>query len=123
MEYHGTQTFKDRRKKPDVWIRALQLFIIVSWVAAIGAIVVIGIASPKIETFFDRKLEVNLRKTWNTDVAKYFLYMMIAGLCASIFGIIINTRRHRRKSDQYYYSLMFFGLASIAGIILYCVYF
>lgn len=47
---------KKGEKKPDLWIRMLQLFIIVSWVTAISALVIIGVASPQIEIFFDRKL-------------------------------------------------------------------
>lgn len=122
MEGRGQKTYQDRRKKPDLLVKSVRWFIMGSWLTVVAAVVIIGIAKPKFKTFFDKWREVNLRTTWNTDLAKYFLYAMIIGFCTSVFGILIDLKRHRRKDDQHHYSLEFIGIVSIIGIIMYFIF-
>ena len=83
----------DRRKGPDLLIRALNWFIIVGWMLMFIALVLASIAKPQTQTFFDRLVHINPKTTWDIRLVTYILYIMILGLVVSGTGIFINLKR------------------------------
>jgi hypothetical protein len=65
----------------------------------------------------------SLRTTWDPALMKYFFYLMILGLYISVIGFAINTRRHRRRTDEYLMSLILLGFVSIVGMVTYLIRF
>ena len=71
----------------------------------------------------DLVYDIRLQQQWDMELARYLLWLMVLGLVFSTVGLIINARRHRRRTDQWRFSLVFLGLSSLAGIALYTVNF
>ncbi|OHB71663.1 MAG: hypothetical protein A2W17_03630 [Planctomycetes bacterium RBG_16_41_13] len=85
----------------------------------ITALLIFGAAIPEVESFFDRKFNMQLISTWNRKLSSYLFHIMIVWLCVSVTGLVINSRRCRRKDDEFHISLVFLGIISVFGIIVY----
>ena len=109
----------ERRKGPDFWLRSLGWLAVVGWLCMFIALILFEKAKPPAGSFFERREGMYIRRSWNEDLGEYMGYLMIAGLIISILGLMINAKRHRRKSDQYRLSLILLGLISAAGIVYY----
>lgn len=112
-----------RRKGPDFWTRSLRYLGLVGWTLLIAALVVLDQAKPQVETFFERVYDIRLQQQWDMDLARYLLWLMVLGLLLSVSGLVINSRRKRRRTDQWRLSLIFLGLISLTGMVLYYINF
>jgi len=108
-----------RRKGPDLWSRSLRYLALFGWLLLISALFILDRAKPKIETFFERVYDIQLRQQWDMDLARYIWWLMVLGLLISVVGLVINANRKRRQTDQWRLSLIFLGLISLSGILLY----
>ncbi|MDY6836792.1 MAG: hypothetical protein SWH78_02355 [Thermodesulfobacteriota bacterium] len=111
-----------RRKGPDFWFRSIRWLAVIGWLIMTGALFIPTVAKPDHKGNI-AKLAEGLRTTWDLELMKYFFYCMIVGLCISIAGFVINTKRHRRKSDEYLISLILLGFVSIVGMVTYLITF
>ena len=111
-----------KRKGPDILMRSLTWLAVLGWFLMYVVLMVLNKAKPKSESSFDRinGAEV-LIPPWNPVLIQYIFYLMIAGLCISIIGMILNIKRHRRKKDKYRMSLIVLGVISLLGIIFYLI--
>ena len=119
MVENNTDMKPDRRRGPDVWDKTLRWLGVFGWLVMIVALYVIDMAKPEEENMFTKAANVSVRKTWNMELFHYLFYLMIFGLCISVIGIVINSRRHHRKDDRFKYILMILGVISFFGIIKY----
>lgn len=105
----------ERRKGPDIWLRALSWLIRIGWILMLGSLILISFAKPDAETFYDRFYEVSrtFRDYWNDDLVFWGFYLLMTCIFISIAGITINKKRHRRREDHYRISLIFLGLFSL----------
>lgn len=116
---NNQRIFYERRKGPDILVKLITWISLINWLIVTAIIAIIAMASPKTETFFDRLMEVRVNKSLNEELAQYAFYLMVVLLLLSIVGLIINSRRHRRKTDRYRVSLVLTGIFSVLGIIIY----
>ncbi len=119
MIENNTDMKPDRRKGPDLWSKTLRWLGIFGWFVMFVAIFIIDRAKPEEENMFTKAAKVSVRKTWNPELIHYLLYLMIFGLCISVIGMVINSRRHHRKDDRFSYILIILGVISSFGIIKY----
>ncbi len=119
MTENDTGIRPDRRKGPDLWTKILRWLGVFGWFVMIVALYVIDRARPEEENMFTKAAKVSVRETWNQELIHYLFYLMIFGLCISVIGIVINSRRHHRKDDRFKYILMVLGVISFFGIIKY----
>ncbi len=119
MTENDTGIRPDRRKGPDLWTKILRWLGVFGWFVMIVALYVIDRARPEEENMFTKAAKVSVRETWNQELIHYLFYLLIFGLCISIIGIVINSRRHHRKDDRFKYILMVLGVISFFGIIKY----
>ncbi len=112
-----------RRRGPDPWIRSLRYLAMAGWGALLCAFIVLSEARPQVETFFDRVYGIQLQQQWNMDLARYILWLMVAGLTLSLGGLVINSFRLRRRTDEWRFSLIFLGIICLTGILLYRINF
>jgi hypothetical protein len=119
MNIYRRPVIPERRKGSDLWIRLMRALAIGGWSLLLAALYLLARAKPEVETFFDRYYKLQLRDSWDMVLAQYIFYCMIAGLLFSLAGIIINKRRHRRKDDEYLFSLSLGMLISAWGIGMY----
>jgi len=119
----GAGVRPDRRMGPDLWSQSLRWLGIFGWFVMIVALFIIDRARPEEENMFTKSANVSVRTTWNQELIHYLLYLLIFGLCISVIGIVINSRRHHRKDDRFRYILIILGTISFFGIIKYLLKF
>ncbi|MBO1224874.1 MAG: hypothetical protein JYX80_10655 [Candidatus Scalindua sediminis] len=107
----------DRRKGPDPLVKALEWLSVFGWLLMFAALFIIDRAKPQSENFLIKATKVEASTTWNQELTSALFYLMIFGLCISIIGIAINSRRYRRKDDRFRITLIMLGVISIFGII------
>ena len=112
-----------RRQGPDIWARIISWIGFSSWFILFTILYIMTKAGPEVEGFFDRLLNVHLRKTWDLELASYAFYLMIFLFVFSVFGFFANIKRHRRKEDKFSISILIMIILSILGIIYYLINF
>lgn len=110
---------EDRRKGRDLWVGAISFIGVVGWLAMLVAMIIAEKARPEPETVTTRFHNIIVRTSWDMELAAYLFYLMIAGLCISITGLLINARRLKRKNDQLRVNLILLLLISVTGITTY----
>ncbi len=119
MVENNTDMKPDRRMGADLWTKTLRWLGVFGWFVMFVALFIIDRAKPEEENMFTKAANVSVRKTWNQELIQYLFYLMIFGLCISVIGIVINSRRHHRKDDRFKYILIILGIISSFGIIKY----
>ncbi len=119
MVENNTDMKPDRRRGADFWTKALRWLGVFGWFVMFVALFIIDRAKPEEENMFTKAANVSVRKTWNQELIQYLFYLMIFGLCISVIGIVINSRRHHRADDRFRYILIILGIISLFGIIKY----
>lgn len=119
MEEHETINYQNKRRKPDFLVKSLKWFVVISWLLMVTALLIFGAAIPEVELFFDRKFNMKLISAWNQKLSLYLFYIMIVWFCISVIGLVINSRRCRRRNDEFHVSLIFLCVISVFGVIVY----
>ena len=117
MPVDYTKIRPERRKGPDLWVKVLGWFAIFGWFLMFMVLFIIDRAKPEYENMFTKSANIKVRTTWNQELINYIFYLMIFGLCMSIIGLVINSRRHHRAKDRFRYTLIILGIISFFGII------
>ncbi len=112
----------NRRTGPDIWVKLRRIFAIIIWPVLFITLLLLDFAKPQVETFFDRLYNINIRDSWNTEFTNYIFILMIIGFFSSILGLIISSKRNRRRSDKYPFSFIFMAVLSLIGILLHFFY-
>lgn len=110
----------DRRKGPDIWVRFLNVGGVTVWIIATMIYILVGLAKPEMESFFNRYLPqggVALRSYWDLELLKLALYLSMLQLILCLFSLLINKKRHRRKNDSYRWSFFIMSAISVIMII------
>ena len=115
---------QNRRKSKDPLMKAI------AWangIAAVGlfiAICITAAAKPEAVTFFDHFYKVNVyrRPTWDMALVDYIAIMLALSGLTSIVGLIINSRRLKRKGDYIRASMVVCLILAIVGLGLYFGY-
>jgi len=110
---------KEKRKGPDKWIKIMKSAALISWSLFVFAFYLIGKAQPQLESFFERWLNVRVREGWDEKILFYAFILMLVIFYFSCFGLVINTRRHKRKTDRYSPALIFLFITSMFCVVLY----
>lgn len=108
-----------RQLRSDPLIVVLRWLSVSGWLILLTALLVLGEARPPVETFFERWYNIQLRASWNLELARYIYYLMLLGLGTSLTGLAINSRRLRRKGDEWRVSLVLVAAISLLGLIRY----
>lgn len=111
--------FSRRQNRKDPLLLSLRWLSVIGWLALLTALFVLGEARPPVETFFERWYKIQLRASWNLELARYIFYLMLFGLGTSLTGLVINSRRLRRKGDEWRVSLILVAAISLLGLIRY----
>ena len=118
MTVDNTKIRQERRKGPDLLVKLLGWLAIVGWFLMFMVLFIIDRAKPEYENMFTKAANIKVRTSWNQELINYLFYLMIFGLCMSIIGLVINSRRHHRAKDRFRYTLIILGIISLLGIIM-----
>jgi len=113
----------DRRRGPDIWLRAIQMIGMISWGLMLPLLYLIDRAKPEFETFFDKMFDIQVRSTWDLEVYQWAVFLMVILAVLSATGLLINKSRKRRKEDYYRINLVIMLLLSVAGVLYYLIRF
>lgn len=118
---HNERVFVDRRKGPDFWVKWVRRVGIIVWIIVIAIIFIIDKAKPPLESFLDRMFNIQLRKTWDDSLMFYAFCLLLFLFLLCAFTMVINIYRHRRKTDRFNPTVIFFGITSMIGIIIFMI--
>ena len=96
-------------------------------IAAVGlftALCITAAAKPETVTFFDHYFNVKVyrRPHWDMALVDYIAIMLAFSCLTSIGGLVINSRRLKRKGDYIRATLVVCLVVSLAGLCLYIGY-
>ena len=112
-----------RQRRSDPLLLVLRWLWVAGWLILLAALLVLAAAKPPVETFFERWHDLRLRSTWNLELARYIFYLMLLGLGTSLTGLALNSRRVRRKNDEWRVSLILVAVICLLGLIRYLTLF
>lgn len=108
-----------RQRRRDPLLLALRWLSVAGWLILLAALLVLAEAKPPVETFFERYYKIQLRSSWDLELARYIYYLMLLGLGTSLTGLALNSRRLRRRGDEWRISLILVAAISLLGLIRY----
>lgn len=111
--------FVERRKGPDIVVKAVWWTVGVSWLLIITALLFTDKAKPVRETFFDRLLEVSVRQYWDQELLKKAFIVLLVNMVVCIVGFFLNMMRQRRKTDKISKSIIILAAITMSGILWY----
>ena len=112
----------NRRRGPDRLVKAISVISGLAWLIIFIVFILISYAKPKMETLFDRKYGITLSQEWDKTMLRYAIVLLGLIMIVCFSGIVINMSRHHRRTDRYNKSLIFFGVGSLLGIIIYLIF-
>lgn len=113
----------DLRSEPDFIMKSIGRFSLICWVLTIVAVVVTGLALPVVRNFISTAFNLDLSVKWSKLLYHIDFFILAAVFVVSGLGIFFNSKRHRRRTDRYDTSLLYFLILSALCIIAYLVFF
>ncbi|MDR3237898.1 MAG: hypothetical protein LBT84_05275 [Spirochaetia bacterium] len=116
---------KNRRKGPDNVSRFISLLVSASWVMIFALFVIIALAKPSTNMSIFTIMSENTRSFsgWNISLISLVFPVLLVQLGLCLFGLILSSRRMKRRRDKYSKSLIFFTIVSLAGLLVYFISF
>jgi len=106
----------DRRKGPDFLSKSVKWLTGIGWILLFAGMNLFHFGRPKVLTGFqESQLDKNIDK-WDPVISPVFVTVMFLILYVSGTGLYVNKKRHRRKNDKYYISLLSLIVMSIMGL-------
>jgi fumarate reductase subunit C len=110
--------FIEKRRKPDALIRLVTVISTIGWFMVMICSAITIYAKPEQTNMFYQMFNVPLRSRWNYSLLDIVFILLIFLFILSIFGIIMNAMRQRRKTDKMNKSLIFQAVMSLVGMII-----
>lgn len=115
-------TEKIQRDGPDIILRLIDILSVVLWGFIIVNLMLILMAKPIAETFFDRLLDIVVIPVWNVGLLTFALKLTLVQFFISIVSLVLNALRLKRKDDKVRISLVlstFVSLFMCVGLIMF----
>ncbi|MCP4134999.1 MAG: hypothetical protein GY754_28755 [bacterium] len=115
---------KNKRHNGDLLIKSKNFLALVSSLVLLSVVILLALAKPKGGTMFDRFYNTGTGfSMWNASLVEYSFFLMIPLAICSVVGLIINSKRHKRKNDRYSMALVISLIASLLGMIILQLFF
>lgn len=111
------------RSEPDLVSKSIGRFSVVCWCLIFAALIVTSLAMPAVRTLLNDNFALGLSKGWSKTLFNIDFYLLAATFLVSGFGLLLNSLRHRRRTDSYNTSLIYFMVLSALCIIGYLIFF
>ncbi len=119
--HNKNASFKSRRR-PDFWVRIRAVSMMAGWALLLVFLFLMDFVKTKIGFFDNNFYNLSMLGIWSKEITNYMLIIMATALTTSIIGLFINSKRNKRRSDKFPFSLLFIGGISSAGIILFYIF-
>lgn len=108
--------FVERRRKPDWLIRIVTIISTIGWILVMFCSGITIYAKPEQTNMFYQMFNIQVRNHWNYSLLDIVFILLIFLFVLSLFGIMMNALRQRRKTDRMNKSLIFQAIMSLVGI-------
>ncbi|HBE78238.1 MAG TPA: hypothetical protein DDW65_10730 [Firmicutes bacterium] len=102
----------DLRSDANTVTKSIERFSTICWCLLLGAIVITALAIPVVRNFLSSTFGLKLTKSWSKLLFQIDFLFLAAILIVSGIGLFINSFRHRRRTDRYNISLIYFLVLS-----------
>ena len=116
---------KNKRKGPDQVAKTVSLIIAVSWILLFVLLMILALAKPSAEMSIFSIAAQNTPSVvggWDLSFMQILPPVLITQLGLCLFGLLLSSRRMKRKNDKYSYSLIFFTATSVIGLAVYLIF-
>lgn len=113
----------DLRSKPDFVTKSIAKFSVLCWCLTLGALIITCLAIPVVRTFLNITFSLDLTHEWSKTLYRIDFYCLAAIFLVSGLGLILNSIRHRRRTDHYDIPLIYFLIFSAVCIVGYLIFF
>jgi hypothetical protein len=113
----------DLRSEPDLITKSISKFSLICWCLTLGALILAGLALPTVRIFLSNVLNLSLKTNWSKILYHVDFFILAAIFIISGLGLFLNSIRHRRRTDQYDTSLVYFLILSAICIVGYLIFF
>ena len=113
----------DLRSEPDFITKSIGKFAGLCWILTFLAIILTALALPVIRNVISTTLNLDLKPTWSKSLYHIDFYILAAIFVVSGVGLYFNSIRHRRRTDKYDVSLLYFLVLSALCMAGYLVFF
>ena len=94
-----------QRRKPDLWMRLLQISNVSAWIALLGFQCLWWIAKPEMNTGVVRYHQLEMRTEWMHSVLPWMPVALIGCIALSVSAALLTRYRSRRRQDGKYRNL------------------
>ena len=108
----------ERRKGIDWRIRLLRIAAITSWLLYAGALILVHLARPELNTGVARYYGVEIREYWDPFYSNWLLCLIWICASFSLFSLVVGYHRDRRSVDSRRYNLILLAVITLASGIL-----
>jgi hypothetical protein len=105
----------NRRRGPDTLKRAINIFAGISWVLILLVFIFNLNSKPGGDSLYSKRY--NVISGASTSLLIYANIVLVLVMIVCFIGFMINMNRHKRKSDRFSKSLIFFGIGSLIWLI------
>ncbi len=113
----------DLRSEPDFITKSIGKFAGLCWILTFLAIILTALALPVIRNVISTTFNLDLKPTWSKLLYHIDFYVLAAIFVVSGVGLYFNSIRHRRRTDKYDASLLYFLVLSALCMVGYLVFF
>jgi hypothetical protein len=108
----------NRRRGPDALKKTISILSGIAWFLVLLALIFNTYAKPQVESLFGKRYSVYAGQSSTGSTLSMFANIALVFVIVICFiGFFINLARHKRKSDKYSFSLIFFGIVSLIWLI------
>ncbi len=107
----------NRRRGPDTLKKAISIFAGISWLLVLLALIFNTYAKPSSDSLFGKRYSLMGQSSSTSLLSMLSNVTLVLVIFVCFIGFMINLTRHKRKSDRYSGSLIFFGVVSIIWLI------
>jgi len=113
------QPHHPQRRGPDLLLRLLPWICGCGWLILILAVYLGASAKPQLETVIERWHGKEVRTVWNMAELHWMFRLAVVSFCLSLTGMGINSRRLKRKDDEFRVNLILLALAAVLTFVWY----
>lgn len=107
----------DRRSGPDFWVKLIKTMSILVWAVMLIILLLMEKAKPEVESFFSHLFQIQLRQSWDLHFLTIAFILSIFMLMFTSFTLLVNRKRHRRRTDRYSKSVIIMMIFSFLIIV------
>lgn len=110
---------KNLRKGEDMMIKSKRALLLLAWVLFASISGLLSTAKPKESVLLSRFFGSGIQGSWDAGRIETAFILGVVLVCTCFMGLLVDSRRMRRKDDRYSLSFIIFGSLSLLGVLLY----